>query len=331
MLEIFIMNANTHKQNINIQIYVLIIGIILFILKFTAYFFTHSVLILSDALESIVNLVAAVIGLYSLYLSSIPKDANHPYGHGKIEFLTSGIEGGMIFFAGLTIIYESIQRFFVPSEIHSMDLGLLFIFITGLTNAFTGVFVKNFGEKNRNLQLISSGHHLITDAISTFMVCLGVLIIYFTQKNWLDSLLGILVGLYILIPSYKIIRNAIAGIMDESDKMLIEKFIQLMKKNKNDTWIDLHNLKILKNGSVIHVDLHLTLPFYWTIQQANQEIQKIEKLIQSEFGELAECSVQIDGCVPNLCIFCSIQNCNERKQPFTQNWKWDYQKITELH
>ncbi len=325
------MNAKTQNQNIKIQIYVLIIGIVLFVLKFVAYFFTHSVLILSDALESIVNLVAAVIGLYSLYLSSIPKDENHPYGHGKIEFLTSGIEGGMIFFAGLTIIYESFQRFFIPPEIHSMDLGLLFIFITGLINAFTGMVVKSVGEKNRNLQLISSGHHLITDAVSTFMVCLGILIIYFTQKTWLDSLLGGLVGIYILFPSYKIIRDAIAGIMDESDKMLIEQFIQLMKKNKNDNWIDIHNLKILKNGSVIHVDLHLTLPFYWSIQQANQEIQRIEKLIQTEFGELAECSVQIDGCVSDLCTFCSIQNCSERKHPFSENWRWDYPKITELH
>lgn len=325
------MNKNIQNQNFKVQVYVLIIGIVLFILKFVAYFFTHSVLILSDALESIVNLIAALIGLYSLYLSSIPKDENHPYGHGKIEFLTSGIEGGMIFFAGLTIIYESFQRFFIPSEIHSLDIGLIFIFITALVNGLTGLIVKNLGNKNRNLQLISSGQHLITDAISTFMVCLGILMIYFTQKTWLDSLLGGLVGIYILFPAYKIIRDAIAGIMDESDKKLIEQFIQLMKNHKNDKWIDLHNLKILKNGSIIHVDVHLTLPFYWTIQQANQEIQQIEKLIQTEFGELAECSVQIDGCVPNLCTFCSIQDCSERKQPFTENWKWEYEKITELH
>lgn len=325
------MNTTAQNQNIKIQIYVLVIGIALFILKFIAYFFTHSVLILSDALESIVNLVAAVIGLYSLYLSSIPKDESHPYGHGKVEFLTSGIEGGLIFFTGLTIIYESIQRFFTPSEIHSLDLGLIFIFTTGLINALTGFLVKKIGEKNRNLQLISSGQHLITDAFSTFMVTLGVLIIYFTQKIWIDSLLGVLVGFYILFPSYKIIRDAIAGIMDESDKKLIEQFIQLMKNHKTETWIDIHNLKILRNGSVIHVDLHLTLPFYWTIQQANQEITKIEKLIKSEFGELAECSIQVDGCYFDLCNFCSIKDCKERKQPFTEDWKWEYQKITELH
>lgn len=325
------MNKNIQKQNFKVQVYVLVVGIILFLLKFLAYYWTYSVLILSDALESIVNLIAAVIGLYSLYLSARPKDISHPYGHGKIEFLTSGIEGGLIFFAGLTIIYESIQRLILPSAIHRLDIGLIFLFITAWANGITGILVKKLGKKNHNLQLISSGQHLITDAISTLAVCLGVLMIYLTEKIWLDSILGILVGIYILFPAYKIIRDAIAGIMDESDKKLIEKFIQLMKNHKNDKWIDLHNLKILKNGSIIHVDVHLTLPFYWTIQQANQEIQLIEKLIQTEFGELAECSVQIDGCAPNLCTFCSIQDCSERKQPFTENWKWEYEKITELH
>lgn len=325
------MNIDIQRQNQKIQIYVLIVGLILLIIKFLAYFFTHSVLILSDALESIVNLLAAIIGLYSLYFSAIPKDKSHPYGHGKIEFLTSGIEGGLIFFAGLTIIYESVQRFFTVPILHSLDKGIIFILITGILNGITGYWVKKMGQKNRNLQLIASGQHLISDAFSTFAVSLGVLMINLTEWLWLDSLLGIIIGIYILFPSYSIIRNAIAGIMDESDKELTLQFINLLKKYKNEAWIDIHNLKILKNGSIIHVDLHLTLPFYWTVQQTTHEIKKIEELVKNEFGVLAECSIQIDGCSPNFCPYCSLPNCSQRSQQFMENWNWDYQKITELH
>ncbi len=325
------MDISTQKQNIKIQIYILVVGSVLFVLKFIAYFFTGSVLILSDALESVVNLIAAVIGLYSLYLSSVPKDKSHPYGHGKVEFLTSGIEGGMIFFAGIMIIYESILRLLTPNNILHLDIGLGFIAITGLLNFLTGYWVKSIGNKNRNLQLIASGQHLITDAFSTIVVCAGIIVLYFSKINWLDGFMGILLGIYILFPSYSIIKNAVAGIMAESDEFLIKEFIDLIKSNKCIYWIDLHNLKILKIGSVIHVDCHLTLPFYWTIEQANKEVQSIEKLVKNNFGELAECSIQVDGCKAVHCAFCAIKECLERKQNFQENWKWDYEKITELH
>ncbi len=325
------MNSTILKQNLNLQITVLTISLVLFILKFTAYFLTNSILILSDALESIVNIIAAGIGSYSLYLSSIPKDETHPYGHGKVEFLTAGIEGGLICFAGLTIIYEAIRRFWVPSELHQLDTGLIFSFVTVIFNFLIGFFVKGRGIQNKNLQLISSGQHLITDSISTLVICLGIIIISFSQWFWLDNLLGILVGFYILFPAYLIIRNAIAGIMDEADKQLNQQFIEILKQNKNHSWIDIHNLKILKNGSVIHIDCHLTLPFFWTIEQANQEIQIIENLIKKEFGELAECSIQIDACNENLCKYCSITNCKDRKFIFQENSQWDYQKVTQLH
>jgi len=325
------MLAKIHQENIKIQVFVLVVGFLLFIIKFITFFLTNSVLVLSDALESIVNLIAGAIGLYSLNLSSVPKDNNHPYGHGKVEFLTSGIEGSLIFFAGLMIIYESTERLRFPSSIQKLDFGWFLIITTSLVYGFLGFYVKNKGIIKRNLQLISSGQHLITDAISTIAVSIGMLIIFFTNFIWLDSILGILVGVYILFPSYGIIRSAIAGIMDESDKELILQFIDLMKNNKKDSWIDFHNLKILKNGSVIHVDVHLTLPYYWTVQQASREILNIERLIKNEFGEMAECSIQIDACTENFCQFCTINDCNVRKMPLLYAWKWDYDQITHLH
>lgn len=325
------MNTSIQKQNIQVQIFILGVGIILFVLKFIAYFFTNSVLILSDAMESIVNLIAGAIGLFSLYYSSVPRDNTHPYGHGKIEFLTSGIEGALVFFAGLTIIYESFRSFFYTNNLQDLDFGFYLITVTGLINAITGYWAKKVGSKHRNLQLVSTGQHLLTDAFSTFAVAIGVIIIHWTGWMLVDALLGISVGLYILFPAYRIIKQAIAGIMDESDEVLIHQFIQLIKKNKKDTWIDLHNLKILKNGSIIHVDCHLVLPFYWTIEQATHEIQAIEKLIKMEFGDLAECSLQIEACSEKHCPFCNMNDCHARKKPKDVNLSWNEHHITELH
>jgi len=145
------------KQNLKIQFFVTSLSIVLFILKFVAYFMTHSLSVLSDALESIVNVMAGLIGLYSLYVASKPKDKDHPYGHGKAEFISAAFEGSLIITAGGIILYESIITFFEPSSLQNLDNGIWVLLSTAVLNMAAGLTAKAIGKKNNSLALTSSG------------------------------------------------------------------------------------------------------------------------------------------------------------------------------
>ena len=136
------------RQNFQIQLVVAILSVVLFIVKIAAYYFTHSLAILSDALESIVNMVAGFIGLYALFVAAKPKDNDHPYGHGKAEFISAGVEGALIVVAGLVIIYQTVETFFIPSHVQRLDTGLWLVGATALINYVAGFACIKMGKKN---------------------------------------------------------------------------------------------------------------------------------------------------------------------------------------
>ena len=210
------------KQNLKIQFFLTILSIVLFALKFVVYYLTHSLSVLSDALESIVNVIAGGIGLYSLYVASKPKDKDHPYGHGKAEFISAAFEGSLIITAGLIIVIESVSSYFSPNALHALDNGLWILLSTALINLFAGIIAKKIGKKNNSLALISSGQHLIIDSFTTFGVIVGISVVLVTNYNGIDSFIALLMGIWIIYNGYKIIRESIAGIMDEADMALLE-------------------------------------------------------------------------------------------------------------
>jgi cation diffusion facilitator family transporter len=168
------------KRNIRIQTLILIAGIIILAGKFSAWIITDSNAILTDALESIINVVAGAFALYSLFLTSKPRDEDHPYGHGKIEFLSSGFEGGLILIAGLVMTAKACYNFFKPIPIDSLDYGIIIIIVTGLVNYLLGTFLQKRGKRDKSIIMIASGQHLMSDAWSTLGLIIGLTIIYFT-------------------------------------------------------------------------------------------------------------------------------------------------------
>ena len=161
------------------------------IAKFIAYYLTHSVSILTDALESIVNVVAGFIGLYSLYVSAKPRDIDHPYGHGKAEFISAAVEGTLILSAGLLIIYNGIKSFIVPSTIQELDLGIYLVAGTAVINWLLGAISLRQGKRNNSLALLASGKHLQSDTYSTVAIIAGLLLINFTGFQWIDGVVAI--------------------------------------------------------------------------------------------------------------------------------------------
>ena len=318
----------TAKQNLRLQQTITLIGIILFITKVVAWYLTGSVAILTDALESTVNVVAGLIGVYSLYISAKPKDKDHPYGHGKAEFISAAVEGTLITVAGFVIIYEAINNLIHPHTIQKLDYGILLVAATAVVNYIAGAICKNAGKKNNSLALIASGKHLQTDTYSTIGIIIGLAIIYYTKIWWMDSAVAILFAFIIMFTGYKIVRTSIAGIMDEADETLIKKMVALLNANRRENWIDLHNLRIIQYGSGLHVDCHLTVPWYLNVHEAHKEIDELTGLVKKEFGESMEFFVHSDGCLDFSCCICTKQNCAVRKQAFEKRVEWTTENIS---
>jgi cation diffusion facilitator family transporter len=317
----------TSTQNLRAQKWVALISVVLLAVKFIAFYLTHSVSILTDALESIVNVSAGFIGLYSLYISAKPRDIDHPYGHGKAEFISAAIEGTLIGVAGTIILYKAIQHLLHPVALYDLDRGIMLVGATAVVNFIVGIYCSRLGKKNNSVALYASGKHLQSDTYSTLGIIAGLILLYYTGLKWIDAVLAIVFGLFIVYTGYRIIRTSIAGIMDEADLKLLEKMVDHLNKNRRENWIDLHNLRVIKYGSVLHVDCHLTVPWYFDVREAHREVEMLGELIKVEFGESMEFFVHLDPCLPLSCPICTKHDCNVRQHKFEKRITWTLDNI----
>lgn len=315
-------------QNLRTQKWVAVISVLLLAVKFIAYYTTHSVAILTDALESIVNVAAGLIGLYSLYVSAKPRDQDHPYGHGKAEFISAAIEGTLIGSAGTIIMYKAVQQLLNPVPLHKVDTGMMLVAFTALVNYFLGYYCLRIGRKNNSLALQASGKHLQSDTWSTAGIIGGLLLLYFTGLEWIDRAVAILFGFLIIYTGYQIVRKSIAGIMDEADNQLLGRMVELLNRHRQANWVDLHNLRVIKYGPVLHMDCHLTVPWYLNVHEAHHEIDELAGLVRKEFGESVEFFVHSDGCLPFSCRICNKAGCKERQHPFEKKIEWNLDNVS---
>ncbi len=315
------------KQNLKVQIWITVLSLVLFITKVVAYYETNSLAILSDALESIVNVVAGFIGLFSLYVAAKPEDLEHPYGHGKAEFISAAIEGTLIVGSGFFIIYETVQNFIYQRKLYSLDTGLYLVGATAVVNFIAGTVCLKIGKRNKSLALQASGKHLQTDTYSTLAIIAGIILMLVTKLFWLDKAIAIAMSMFIIYNGYIIVRKSLAGIMDEADMDLLKQMLVLLNANKRDNWIDLHNLRVIKYGSRLHLDCHLTVPWYLNVHESHNEVKALEELIRKEFGDSMEMFVHTDGCLPISCPICVKDDCPVRQQPFTKRLEWTLENI----
>ena len=319
---------HTARANLQLQKTVTVIAVALFTIKVIAWYLTKSVLVLTDALESTVNVAAGFIGLFSLYIAARPRDANHPYGHGKAEFLSAAVEGSLITIAGFVIIYEAVYSFIYPRSLKQLDYGILLISVTAVINYITGYYCIKTGKKNNSLALIAAGRHLQTDTWSTLGIIVGLVLIRLTGLQWIDSAVAMGLAGYIIYTGYRIVRSSVAGIMDEADKALLQKMVELLNANRQPNWIDLHNLRIIKYGNVLHMDCHLTVPWYLNVKEAHAEIDRLSALIKKAFGESVELFVHADACLNFSCSICQKMECAVRQHPFGKRIEWTIDNIS---
>jgi cation diffusion facilitator family transporter len=313
-----------------LQRVVVLVSTFLFGVKLAAYWVTGSVSVLTDALESTVNIVTSLVGLYSLYVAAQPRDDNHPYGHGKAELIAASLEGTLLAIAGGVIVYESVAHLLGSPPLHKLDFGILILLSTALVNFLLGRFCLRVGRKNHSTALISSGKHLQSDMYSTLGIITGLVLLKITGAHWIDGAAALVFGSLIIYQGVEIVRTAVGGIMDEADKTLLTALIEILNKNKIDSWIDLHNLRIIKYGSLLHLDCHLTVPWYFPVREAQKSVAELENLVAGSFNQALEMFVHLDGCAPpDSCGICPLGNCTYRQSEFRERVEWKFQNITE--
>jgi len=312
------------KEKLRLIIASFLISMILMVVKFYTFYLTHSNAILTDALESIVNVVASGFAIYSIYLSAQPKDKNHPYGHGKIEFFSAGIEGVLILVAGFYIISQSIYSLIFPKPLESLPLGMGLIFLSGIINGGMGYLLSTKGKEYNSLTLEADGKHILTDAFSSFMIILGIGIIYLTGYFFLDSVFSILFSFYIIYNGYGLVRKAVAGLMDESNPKAMKATVKILNRFRKENWIDVHNMRVQQYGGDRHIDLHLTLPFYYDLKTVHNEVHDIEEALEENLPGHVEVFVHADPCLPEKCChYCQVKNCPVRLHPLTKTIGWN--------
>jgi len=294
--------------------------------KFGAYFLTASNFVLTDAAESIVNVLASSFAFFSIYLAALPRDENHPYGHGKVEYFSVFIEGSLIAIAAIVIIIKSAYSFFYPSRIHDLLTGAIIIGATGIINGSLGYYMIRKGKRLPSITIEADGRHLLTDMVTSLGLVAGLLLIHFTGILWLDSALSIAVGLYILFTGYKLIRRSVSSLMDEADFGVVTEVVQVLNEKRRDSWIDIHNFRAQKYGNELHIDCHLTLPNYFDLVKVHEEVKLVDKLINDEVTQ-TELFIHTDPCIPECCHYCSMPNCPIRSEPKTEEIAWTLNKI----
>jgi cation diffusion facilitator family transporter len=321
-------NIKQQNENVKLQLLVVTVGILLLLAKFVAFFLTNSNAILTDALESIINVVAGGFSLYSLILSAQPRDENHPYGHGKIEFIAATLEGSLILVAGSIIIFKSIYNLVEPVALQQLDIGILLIAASGIINYIVGYITSRRGKSAKSMVLLAGGKHLISDAFSTTGILAGLVLIYVTGLVWLDSVVAILFGGIICVTGYRILRASVAGIMDEADYELLKEIVKVLNENRRENWIDIHNLRVIKYGSTLHIDCHLTVPWYLNVMEAHDEVEAVGKVVREKIDPSIELFIHTDPCIETSCSVCTKRDsCDVRLHPFKARVEWELEKV----
>lgn len=321
------MSSTSARGNYQLQLWALLLGVALLVIKFVAWWYTNSNAILSDALESIINVVAGSFALYSLVIAAQPSDHNHPYGHGKIEFVSAGFEGALIFLAGILIIVKAIYNLQFPQSLGSLDLGVLLTFITGGLNYLMGIFLIKRGRKFESTIMVASGKHLHSDAWSSVGLIVGLVLVWITGWEVLDSIIAMIFAGFIIYTGYGLVRSALAGIMDETDTALVAEIVEQLEAHRSPHWIDIHNLRVIKYGASLHIDCHMTLPWYFTTKESHYEVEALSQVANAKRENPVELFIHVDPCLPNSCPLCMKSDCTYRKHAFEKRVEWKLENV----
>lgn len=296
----------------------LAIAVLLLCVKFYAWGLTDSVAVLSDAMESIVNVVAAAFLLGSLLFAAIPADRNHPYGHGKIEYFTATFEGGLIVAAGGLILFEAWNGFRQRQELAQLDLGMVLVASAGVVNLVLGSYLVRTGRRYGSAALVADGRHVISDFWTTIGVVGGLLAVKLTGIWWLDPAIAALVAVHLIWTGVKLVRHSSGALLDEEDPALLRRIVQVLQEELGSGVISVHQLRAIRSGRFKHVSAHLVVPEFWTVLQGHDLAEQLGARVLRQVGVEGELIFHTDPCHRAYCSRCDLADCPVRMRPFVQ-------------
>jgi cation diffusion facilitator family transporter len=308
----------------------LAVGVFVLAAKVAAWFVTGSVAVFSDAMESIVNVVAAVLLVWSLRLAAQPADRDHPYGHGKAEFLSAGVEGALIIVAALLIALQALRDLVVGALPQRLDVGIALVAGASLLNGALGLHLVRTGRHTHSLALVADGRHVLTDVWTSAGVLLGLAAVEVTGRVWLDPLVALAVAANIVREGWRLLRHALGGLLDEADETLLAKLAAALDHERPPEWIDVHGLRAWRSGAEAHFDLHLVVPRYLDAERLHHLQESVEDRLRSAAGMPAEAVVHFDPCRPHECGHCAMPACPVRSAPHLARRAIDVPRATRV-
>lgn len=284
------------------------VSIFLLAIKFVAYYLTGSAAVYSDALESIVNVLASGFAGYSLLLAHQPADKQHPYGHGKVEFMSAGFEGGMILLAAFLIFGKGVIDLVQRPEIRAIESGLILMVLAGCVNGGVGLYLMRSGRRHGSVTLVADGKHLLSDAITSAGVVTALILVKLTRLPILDPIAAILVAIYLVYLSSHLLGESAAGLMDKqdaADEKMLEEILDshLAPAGKEPQICSYHKVRHRHSGRYHWIDFHLVVPASWDIKHGHEVASAIEWEIEKAIGE-GNATAHVEPCVDEKCGTC---------------------------
>ncbi len=321
-------DATRQRKRMRAALISVVIGLLMFGMKFYGYLITGSAAILSDAMESVVHVIATSFAFYSVMLSARPADDSHPYGHGKIEFFSAGIEGLLIVLAAIAIIYTATPKLLSPPELPDLNIGAGLTAVAAVVNLLLGWYLIRVGKREGSLTLVADGKHVLTDSITSFGVVVGLVLVMLTGWHILDPIVAYVVAINIVVAGFKLIRESVGGLMDEADPDFIVKVTEVLNNKRKAEWIDIHRLRCWRSGESHNVDFHLTLPYYQSVAEAHDCEAAIIAALREGLHQPVQVLVHHDPCVPDCCSTCAVAKCDVRQDSLTVQKRLDPEEVT---
>jgi cation diffusion facilitator family transporter len=306
----------------------LVAGLLIMAAKFAAWWVTGSSAIFADAAESIVNVIAAAVATYSVAVAARPPDQDHPYGHGKAESLSAAIEGTLILVAAAAIALRATTELVRGPELERLGLGIAVAGTAGVANLLLGLYLIHVGHRTGSEAISADGAHVLTDVVTTAGTVLALVAVQLTGIVLLDPLVALLVAANVLRTGWRVIRRALASLLDEADFELIARIGGRLEVERRPEWVEVHQLRTWSAGDRIHVDVHLTLPRYLSIEDGHRVADEFETVLKRSIEGKSEPIVHVDPCRDVQCSRCPVPSCPVRSAPLDTPFNFDATSIT---
>jgi cation diffusion facilitator family transporter len=306
------------KSRVRVALLSICAGLVVLALKYVAYMVSGSVALRSDAIESIVNVVAALFALGAVMFSGKPADREHPYGHGKIEHFSAAFEGGLIALAAAFILIEATHALVFGVQLKNLGRGLALNLFAGFLNGLLGWYLLHKGRVTRSKALEADGHHILSDFWTTVGIALGLFAVKLTGIHWMDPIMAMVVGLLLARTGFRLVAESSRALLDSEDPEVVDRILTAMNRVRPWDIIAVHEMRTFRSGRYTHVDAHLVVPEFYSIRQAHDLCEGFSVRSLREAGVEGEVHTHVDPCGRLYCDRCPAESCSIRRASRTE-------------